>query len=346
MSPGSGTDHDSNQLLDFMQRALKLHKMSITMVEQAIATHSKRNIRNEPREWLESLEWDKRPRLTSFFQDAMGVKDNPYVQSVGHNFWVSMVARIYRPGCQVDNMVYLIGKQGIFKTSALRAIGGKWYTEAHASVTDKDFYLAMQGAMLIEIAELDAFTKADANTLKKVVSCKVDRYRTPYGRITQDHPRQCIFAGTTNDPRPIREFGARRAWPLHCNNIDLGMITELREQYFAEAVHRFKQGEPWWEVPVDETRLAQENAREMDELEGMIGEWLEGSHFDGPREETTLQEVFDQVVKTTEGTKMSMREQRRIATILRTLGWEQAQVRKGERVRRVWRPLAQDWHSS
>ena len=51
----------------------------------------------------------------------------------------------------------------------------------------------------MEVGELDVFSKAEAETIKRVLSSRKDRYRSPYGRIVEDHPRQCIFAGTTNN---------------------------------------------------------------------------------------------------------------------------------------------------
>ena len=41
--------------------------------------------------------------------------------------------------------------------------------------------------------------------------------------------------------------GARRLWPVACRGmIDLAGLEEVRDQLWAEAVHRFKAGEPWW----------------------------------------------------------------------------------------------------
>ena len=45
------------------------------------------------------------------------------VFGISKNFWLSMIGRAYRPGCQVDNMIVLEGAQGIGKSAALRVIG-------------------------------------------------------------------------------------------------------------------------------------------------------------------------------------------------------------------------------
>lgn len=52
----------------------------------------------------------------NFFTDYF-VSDYPteYLEAVGKNLWISMVARIYYPGCKVDNMVIIESKEeGIF----------------------------------------------------------------------------------------------------------------------------------------------------------------------------------------------------------------------------------------
>ena len=70
---------------------------------------------------------------------------NDYHAQVGANFLIGMVARALRPGCKVDTMPVLEGAQGIFKSTALAILGGKWFAEVHQSIDSKDFYLALSG---------------------------------------------------------------------------------------------------------------------------------------------------------------------------------------------------------
>ena len=242
-----------------------------------------------------------------------------------------MVARILEPGCKVDNMIVLEGGQGKYKSTTLELIAGGWYTEAREQVTSKDFYLQMHGKLIIEIAELDAFSKAEVNTIKKVITCRVDRYRPPYGRSSQDFPRQCVFVGTTNEENYLRDHtGGRRFWPIKIGTIDLERIKADRDQLYAEAVHFYKEGATWWEMPMDQTMEQQEDRREMDEWETIIGNFLKC------KEEISTAQVGMECLKI-EAAKLDITAQRRIGKVMRSLGWEKLQSNREGRRERIWR---------
>jgi predicted P-loop ATPase len=189
--------------------------------------------------------WDNVERIEHSFSTVFHCDDNGYTRAVSRNFWISLIARTYDPGCKLDNMIILEGAQGALKSSALNMIGGEWFAEQHENATNaKAFAEVLQGKLLIEIAEMDAFSRAEVTRVKQVVSNKSDRYRPSYGRHAQDHPRRCVMAGSTNKDDWNRDAtGARRFWPIACKGFcDLGYLKEHRAQLFAEAVGM---GESW-----------------------------------------------------------------------------------------------------
>lgn len=310
------TDTDAIRLAVYMQGVLKLPKVTDELVGKAVKLYAELNRRNEPKEWMETLVWDKGPRIENFLANGLGVAHSMYARAVSKNFWIGLIARIYKPGCQLDNMVVLEGPQGIGKTRALRAIGGKWYAEASSSVQDKDFYLALQGKLLIEIGELESFSKADVTKIKGAITCLNDRFRTPYDKSSQDHPRQCVFAGTTNETKWVKDqTGARRFWPVKCDLIDIPYIEFNREQLFAEAIVRFKDGENWYEMP-ESTLQEQDERRMADAWEEPVAEWL-AVQLQGMSLSTVAREALSINLE-----NFHLPDQKRVAQCMRRAGWE------------------------
>lgn len=336
------TDIDDLNLTHDFQASLGLHRMSDETVSKAIRIYAHQNLKNEPRDWLSSLEWDGTSRIADFLTACMGAEDSPYTQSASKNFWIGMVARIFRPGCQVDNMLVFEGAQGIGKSRALRAIGGTWYTSAKESISRNDFFMALHGKLLIEIGELDSFGKAEITRIKQVIADPTDRYRAPYERHTQDHPRMSIFVATTNEDNYLRDAtGGRRFWPIRCTDINIDFITHHRAQFFAEAVHRFRASETWYEMPYEATKQVQESRRQSDEWEHIINGFLNLPTMI-PIEKITISQIAIECLKI-EVSRIDKPVQMRVAHILRALGWERSLTTylKGERTK-FWRRPAYD----
>ena len=224
------------------------------------------------------------------------VEDSEYVRAIGPRYLISSVARIYQPGCKVDHVLVLEGPQGKQKSEALRTLvkNDSWFTDRLSHVASKDAALEIAGVLLVEIAEMDALTKATSSAIKSFLTRRRDRFRPPYGKHPINLPRQCVFAATINptaggylkDPT-----GARRFWPVACRGmIDRDGLEKVRDQLWAEAVHRFKAGAPWWlETPELEALATAEQAARfvIDAWEEPIREWL------GDRIDVSLLEVLE-----------------------------------------------------
>lgn len=330
------TDADDITLNLYLQREVGLSKMTLDVVRNAVIATARRDRRNCVRDWMDSLIHDGQPRIASFFQDVFGAEDNQYTQAAGRNFWISIIARVYSPGCKVDNMVVLEGAQGLGKSQALAIIGGAWYAAQHESATNsKAFAEVLQGKLIVEIEEMDAFNRAESTTIKKVVSCQSDRYRVAYGRHAADHPRQCVMVGTTNKNDHSRdETGARRSWPIRCEGmVRLDLIRDNRDQLFAEAVAAYRAGAHWWEMPAAETKQEQRARFDADPWLSIVERYAIG------RDEVVVNDVLCGALNFTEK-EISRTEQMRIASCLRYLGWERGSStrRAGNQVRPWTKP--------
>lgn len=269
------TDADDLQIQRFMQNKIGLTRTAKQTVQDAVSLHAHNNRTNEFEEWIKSLTWDGVERCEYFFDNYMGAPHGDYCRAVSKSFWVGMVARGCSPGCQLDTMIILEGEQGTFKSSALRAIGGKWFSEVHKSVKDTDFPLIFHGKLLLEFGEFNSFRRAEINAIKGIVTNRIDRLRSPYGKRFEDYPRTCSFVATTNDDAYLGDVtGARRFLPIRTSKIDLEDIIKFREQFFAEAYQLFKAGTPWWIFP-ESAKDEQEIRRQTDEWELPLRDNLE-----------------------------------------------------------------------
>ena len=327
--PRPWKDSDTLKLTSLLQRQLGFRRTGDDIVYRGVQHYAFENKRNEPREWIESIKWDGSPRIDSFFAECLGTENDEYHTSASKNFWIGMMARIFNPGCIMRNVVVLEGRQLLGKSTALSIIGGKWYAESAESIMSKDFYISLAGKFLIEIAELDSFGKAEVTRVKQVVSCRSDRYRTPYGRVAEDHQRQCIFACTTNEAVYLKDStGGTRFWPVKCGEIHNDEIAQHRGQLFSEALHRYRAGEDWYKMPKEATEQHQEDRRQSDDWEPIISAWLIGREH-----EFTTAEIAKECLSIDIG-DLDPIKQRRINNALRVLGWEKKSVlRHGKRVK-------------
>jgi predicted P-loop ATPase len=243
-------DADDLKLTAWIQQQLRLPKMYLSTIQQAVVHASHINARNSLTDWLDSLVWDGVSRLDTWLSDCLGVPRSEYTDAVARNWPIAMVARAYRPGCQVDNMPVLEGKMGRGKSKVLAALGGEWYSSVTEAFGSKDFLQAIQGQWLIEVPDMTGFNKRENSMILSTITIRTDRYRASYGRHTNDHPRTCMFSATSETDDYLQNtLGRRRYWPLRCTSIDVDALLAQREQIFAEAVVKFRSGATWHEVP-------------------------------------------------------------------------------------------------
>jgi predicted P-loop ATPase len=317
-------------------------------VGRAVQAAAKQNPFHPVRQHFDALRWDGVPRLETWLISYFHAADIPYIRAIGPRYLISAVARIYQPGCKVDHLLVLEGPQGKQKSEALRtlAINDAWFADRLSHVASKDAALEVAGVLLIEIAEMDALTRASSSAIKSFLTRRHDRFRPPYGKHTISLARQCIFAGTINPPVGgyLKDpTGARRFWPVVCQGtVDRDGLEKVRDQLWAEAVHRFKNRAPWWlETPELEALAgAEQTARfAVDAWEAPIREWL------GDRTDTTVWEVLEHALGLPPEA-WTQSAQNRVAAILTrpSFGFDQHRPRtpNGRRQNRYWRepPLA------
>lgn len=238
---------------------------------------------NDVRDYLNMQAWDGYKRLDTLLIDYLGAADNVYTRAITRKSFAAAAARAYCPGVKYDYMPILSGPQGIGKSTLLRTLGLRWYSDSLNTFEGKEARELVQGTWINEIGELNGMTRSEINAVKQFLSQQEDIYREPYGRRTNLYPRRCVFFGTTNDTEFLRDrTGNRRFWP-----VDVGVERPRKDvfetlpqevnQIWAEAVAAWRAGEELF-LKGEPERLSleqQETHRESTAKEGIILEFVE-----------------------------------------------------------------------
>lgn len=330
---GPWTDQQDRLFCDWAQREAGVF-IDVMTAGQAIQTEAMEHAFHPVREYLNGLEWDGRERIDAWLMGYCGADGTPYTRAVGARWLVGAVARVMRPGAKVDTALILEGPQGAGKSTVFQVLGSPWFADELAEMGTKDASIQTRGVWIIELAELATLTRGEREKVKAFLSRQVDRFRLPYGKRASEHPRQCVFAGTTNADAYLQdETGARRFWPVRVGHIDLVGLRQDKDQLWAEAVQRFKAGAPWW-LQDGEQELQRAAAEEQaerfvrDPWEGVIDHWLIG------RDSITTSELLERGLNIPPE-RQTRGESMRAAACLKVLGWQHRRVRVGSQ--REWK---------
>ncbi len=289
------------------------------------------------REYLDSLTWDGQPRLDRWLTTYLGAADHALMRSFASKFLIGAVARVFQPGCKMDNLLVLEGPQGLGKTTVVGALFGENYmTSSLEDFGSKEAAISVQGQWVVELAELAALNKSDVLKAKKFITETVDQYRPPYGRHNVRRPRQCVIVGTTNDETYLKDTtGNRRYWPVPVRSIDVAGIRCDRDQIWAEAVSRYNGGEHWWLENAEELKMAEAVQRDRideDVWAPQLDDMLRHEDFAGDVQVSSL--LAGLQVATDRRTKA---HEMRVAQHLASRGFQKVKKRVGGAPVNVWR---------
>jgi len=277
-------DNDNQGLYWYLEKVYKITGNG--KIDGALSLHSNNFAFNEVQNYLTSLKgtWDGVQRLDTLMIDYLGAKDSAYNRAVTRKAFVAAVARAMTPGCKYDNMVILVGPQGIGKSTLLDKMSRGWFNDSIRTFEGKEASELLQGVWLVEVSELDAFRRTEVSRVKQFLSLRADRFRAAYGRNVKEIPRSCIFFGTTNTSDFLQDTtGNRRFWPIntgevrHTKTVWQDLTDEEIDQLWAEAYVRWQLGEPLYLSGAieEEAKAKQEEHREISSREGIVREFME-----------------------------------------------------------------------
>ncbi len=282
------TDNDSANLRNYLERFYGI--TSVGKIDDGEKIGIMINKSNPVKDYLSGLVWDGKNRLEDCLSVYLGAEDTEYVRAVTRKTFTAAVARIFEPGIKFDNVLTLLGSQGIGKSTFIQIMGGKWFSDSFGDVENGNKAVEqLQGVWLMEIGELAGLKKASVEAIKHFISKREDRYRVAYGKRVELFPRQCIFIGTTNTWDFLTDpTGNRRFWviALEAARAVKSVWNDLpgeRDQIWAEAVESYLLGEDLFLEPSleDVARQVQTNHVESDEWTLPIAAWLEQPDDEG-----------------------------------------------------------------
>lgn len=292
--------------------------------------------------------WDKKDRYAETFTgfDLEERNDPDLMRWAGRQIVLGAVARTIHPGSKVDTSVVLIGPQGIGKSSFCQFLFPKehrasWVCEGlDFSAPEVRRVESIQGAVIVELAEMRGSTRAEASSIKHFMTQVTDRTRLSYRRNPDPLPRRCIFVGTADNDQvlPNDPQGNRRFVPIYIEGGSRARLKkwfdENREQLWLQAVKELnKGGQPY--LPDElrgRARDAAEGARNRDELGEEIVRRLAGRIGEPFKMDRLMSSIVDERLGSSTPSQFA------VTRALKHLGYENRRIHvKGVRGR-FWVP--------
>lgn len=168
-------------------------------------------------------------------------------------WFVAMVAGWMQDDVVNQQVLVLIGRQGIFKTTwlehllppELRSYGCKM---ANAAQLNKDERLRIAEYGLIALDEIDAMGPRELNVMKSVITASDISERAAYGYTKERRIRLASFCASGNKQEFLTDLTGNRRWlPFLAESIQNPFyITLPYEQIYAEAKYLIDTGFQYW----------------------------------------------------------------------------------------------------
>ena len=299
-------------------------------------------------EWLESLPaWDGKPYLGDLLAVVGADVTDPLVRHAGESLLLCCAHRALTPGYKHDEMVILVGPQGCGKSTFCRHLlppqfAQWWFGDGfHFADDPRRRVEATLGKVIVEASELTGLRRAEVESLKAYLTAREDYVRLAFRPDPEIMPRRFVLVGTANDAGsgvlPNDPTGLRRFLPVRVTGAPDGVgammrvLDRVREQAWAEALHRAKAGESP-RVPDDLQGRHEAVAEQYRTKNTLLEESLDTYIDENPTlfaEGLPLMQICDAV-------GVDRRHEKAVIGELKRRGLKVTRIRRGERQVRVW----------
>lgn len=220
---------------------------SVQLVWEAMQVIAEENLFHPIQTYLRGLPpWDGKERIAGWLKRHFHAHGpDYYLDEVLLQWMVAAVRRVFEPGAKFDWMLILEGNQDIGKSSFVQILASsKYFIDRLGDLGDKDAAQVLQGIWLVEMGELKELKRNEIETVKGFITRQVDKYRPSYGRASIEAPRQCVFAGSTNADKYLKDdTGNRRFIPVSLRgSLDFAQLEKDRDMLWAEALAIYDSG--------------------------------------------------------------------------------------------------------
>lgn len=168
-------------------------------------------------------------------------------------WFTAMVASWLKPGVTNQQVLVLIGEQGIFKTSWIDALIPPQLVRYRSKQSatdrlDKDEQLRCAEYGLINLDEIDRLSERELNALKSLVTTPDVNVRAAYGYAKEQRRRIASYAASGNKENFLTDSTGNRRWlPFQIESIDSPYDNPLPyEGLYAQARYLVENGFNFW----------------------------------------------------------------------------------------------------
>ena len=139
---------------------------------------------------------------------------------------VGMVAALFDKEVVNHEILVLIGRQGIYKTTWLNNLLSPelrryFYLKSNAHRISKDDLLTLAEFAIVCLEELDELETQEVNQIKALTTMKMVNERAAYAHYKEHREHIASFCGTSNNTHFLVDLSGNRRWlPFEVDNID------------------------------------------------------------------------------------------------------------------------------
>lgn len=258
-------DNEYNANLAMLKSWCKRFKMPTDSLKDYVLALADNNVFNPVKSWIESVAWDKKPRLNDFF--ATVSDKTKKILPDGRNLKDVLIFRWMLSAVAVALTEKPMAAQGVLTFTGKGNLGKtEWFKNLlpeemrfllkeglTLNPSDKDSVTTCISHWLCELGELDGtFRRADIAQLKAFITRSQDDVRRPYAASDSKYPRRTVLFASVNSREYLQDpTGNRRFWTIEVDKVNARHGMDM-QQVWAEVAHCYQVLNQKWYLDPDE----------------------------------------------------------------------------------------------